>query len=84
MDWAGLPADLLIEFAVRLTVIDWLRFRAVCAPWNQAAGTALSSGRRPHPEPPWLMLSGGADADPTAADFFSFQGRPPPPPSFSA
>ncbi|CAO2183315.1 unnamed protein product [Urochloa humidicola] len=24
MDWAGLPADLLIEFAVRLTVTDWL------------------------------------------------------------
>ncbi|CAO2183314.1 unnamed protein product [Urochloa humidicola] len=29
MDWAGLPADLLVEFAVRLTVTDFLRFRAV-------------------------------------------------------
>ncbi|XP_039851730.1 uncharacterized protein LOC120710129 [Panicum virgatum] len=28
MDWAGLPAELLIEFAVRLTVIGWLNFRA--------------------------------------------------------
>ncbi|CAL4948239.1 unnamed protein product [Urochloa decumbens] len=70
-DWAGLPADLLIEFAVRLTVTDWFRFRAVCATWNRAAETALSSGRRPRPEPPWLMLAGSAD--PATAGFFSFQ-----------
>ncbi|CAO2204321.1 unnamed protein product [Urochloa humidicola] len=70
-DWAGLPADLLIEFAVRLTVTDWLKFSAVCTAWNQAAETALSSGRRPRPEPPWLMLAGSAD--PATAGFFSFQ-----------
>ncbi|CAO2198158.1 unnamed protein product [Urochloa humidicola] len=73
MDWAGLPADLLIEFAVRLTVTDWLRFRAVCAAWNQAAETAVASGRRPKPEPPWLMLAAGGSANPTTAGFFSFQ-----------
>ncbi|CAO1945477.1 unnamed protein product [Urochloa humidicola] len=72
MDWAGLPADLLIEFAVRLTVTDWLRFRAVCAAWNQAAETAMASGRRPKPEPPWLMLA-GQSTDPTTVAFFSFQ-----------
>ncbi|CAL4974810.1 unnamed protein product [Urochloa decumbens] len=71
MDWAGLPADLLIEFAVRLTVTDWLKFSAVCAAWNRAAKTALASGRRPKPEPPWLMLAGSAD--PATARFFSFQ-----------
>ncbi|XP_072150111.1 F-box protein SKIP23 [Setaria viridis] len=59
------------EFAIRLTVIDWLKFRAVCAAWNRAAETALASGRRPRPEPPWLMLA-GSTADPTTFDFFSF------------
>ncbi|CAO1948021.1 unnamed protein product [Urochloa humidicola] len=72
MDWAGLPADLLIEFAVRLTVTDWLKFRAVCVAWNRAAETALVSGHRPKPEPPWLMLA-GRRTDPTTAGFFSFQ-----------
>ncbi|CAL4948240.1 unnamed protein product [Urochloa decumbens] len=72
LDWAGLPADLLIEFAVRLTVVDWLRFRAVCTAWNRAAETALGSGRRPKSEPPWLMLS-GRSADPATAGFFSFR-----------
>ncbi|KAL6615768.1 hypothetical protein ACP70R_038038 [Stipagrostis hirtigluma subsp. patula] len=71
MDWTGLPEDLLIEFAVRLTVVDWLRFRAVCTAWRQATDTASGSGRRPKREPPWLMLP-GSGADPTTATFFSF------------
>ncbi|CAL4955229.1 unnamed protein product [Urochloa decumbens] len=72
LDWAGLPADLLIEFTIRLTVVDWLRFCAVCTAWNRAAETALGSGRRPKPEPPWLMLA-GRSADPATAGFFSFR-----------
>ncbi|KAM0930901.1 hypothetical protein ACQ4PT_000622 [Festuca glaucescens] len=68
MDWSGLPLDVLIEFAVRITVVDWLSFSAVCTAWKQAAETALKSGLRPKHEPPWLMLAGGG-TDLAVADF---------------
>uniref|UniRef100_A0ACD5VZ78 Uncharacterized protein n=1 Tax=Avena sativa TaxID=4498 RepID=A0ACD5VZ78_AVESA len=70
MDWSGLPLDVLIEIAVRLTVADWLSFGDVCTAWKQAAETASSSGLRPKQEPPWLMLAGGG-ADLAVADFMS-------------
>jgi hypothetical protein len=72
MDWSGLPLDVLIEFAVRLTVVDWLSFGAVCTAWKQAAETASKSGLRPKQEPPWLMLAGGG-TDLAVADFISLQ-----------
>ncbi|KAF8695967.1 hypothetical protein HU200_036846 [Digitaria exilis] len=71
MDWAGLSVDLLIQFVVRLTVIDWLKFRGVCTAWRHAAKLALGSGRRPKPEPPWLMLA-GRRTDRTTASFLTF------------
>jgi hypothetical protein len=70
MDWSGLPLDVLIEIAVRLTVSDWLSFGVVCTAWKQAAETASQSGLRPKHEPPWLMLAGGG-ADLAVADFMS-------------
>ncbi|KAF8675757.1 hypothetical protein HU200_047241 [Digitaria exilis] len=71
MDWAGLPVDLLIQFVVLLTVIDWLKFRSVCTTWRHATKLALGSGRRPKPEPPWLMLA-RRRTDRTTASFLSF------------
>lgn len=50
MDWAGLPVDNPIEFVVRLRLrlrlLDWLRFGAVCKAWKRAAETALSDRLR--------------------------------------
>uniref|UniRef100_A0A0E0JLV2 Uncharacterized protein n=1 Tax=Oryza punctata TaxID=4537 RepID=A0A0E0JLV2_ORYPU len=73
MDWTSLPVDILNEFMVRLVVVDWITFGAVCKAWKRAADTASSLRLRPKAEPPWLMFPADGDTPQhlAVADVFS-------------
>lgn len=62
-NWTELPSDLVCQILGRLEIADFIRFAAVCRPWNKIRRINSKNCRPKASQLPWLMFSSRENPD---------------------
>ncbi|KAG8650511.1 F-box protein SKIP23 [Manihot esculenta] len=75
-DWSQLHSELLELILSKLSLVQIIRFKAVCSSWRSIAESYVSSScYAPFPQTPWLLLPPNQEDDTDSRCFFSLEDK---------